>query len=42
MIKHKKDFAWLNQFHGLRVRYEKRGDIHEAFLVLGCILAGDF
>lgn len=31
-------FAWLNQFRRLRVRYEKRADIHEAFLVLGCIL----
>jgi hypothetical protein len=24
-------FAWLNQFRRLRVRYEKRADIHEAF-----------
>jgi transposase len=31
-------FAWLNQFRGLRVRYEKRADIHEAFLSLGCAL----
>jgi len=31
-------FAWLNQFRRLRVRYEKRADIHEAFLALGCIL----
>jgi transposase len=31
-------FAWLNQFRRLRVRYEKRADIHEALLVLGCIL----
>jgi hypothetical protein len=30
--------AWLNQFWRLRVRYEKRADIHEAFLALGCIL----
>ena len=29
-------FAWLNQFRRLRVRYEKRADIHEAFLFLGC------
>lgn len=28
-------FAWLNQFRCLRVRYEKRADIHEAFLSLG-------
>jgi transposase len=27
-----RSFAWLNQFRRLRVRYEKRGDIHEAFL----------
>ncbi len=31
-------FAWLNQFRRLRVRYEKRADIHEAFLTLGCAL----
>jgi transposase len=31
-------FAWFNQFRRLRVRYEKRADIHEAFLTLGCIL----
>ena len=31
-------FAWLNQFLRLRVRYEKRADIHEAFLSLGCAL----
>jgi transposase len=31
-------FAWLNQFRRLRVRYEKRSDIHEAFLTLACIL----
>jgi transposase len=29
-------FAWLNQFRRLRVRYEKRADIHEAFLSLAC------
>jgi transposase len=29
-------FAWLNQFRRLRVRYDKRPDIHEAFLSLGC------
>jgi transposase len=31
-------FAWLNQFRRLRIRYEKRADIHEAFLFLGCTL----
>src|SRR5437762_14334057 len=30
--------AWLSQFRRLRVRYEKRADIHEAFLSLGCAL----
>jgi transposase len=30
--------SWLHQFRRLRVRYEKRPDIHEAFLTLGCIL----
>jgi transposase len=28
-------FAWLHQFRRLRVRYDKRPDIHEAFLSLG-------
>jgi transposase len=31
-------FAWLNQSRRLRVRYEKRADIQEAFLSLGCAL----
>lgn len=31
-------FAWLSQFRRLRVRYEKRPDIHEAFLSLGCAI----
>ena len=31
-------FAWLNQFRRLRVRYDKRADIHEAFVSLGCAL----
>lgn len=30
--------AWLHQFRRLRVRYEKRPDIHEAFLKLGCCI----
>lgn len=30
--------AWLHQFRRLRVRYEKRADIHEAFLSMGCCL----
>jgi transposase len=31
-------FAWLNQFRRLRIRYDKRADIHAAFLSLGCAL----
>jgi transposase len=31
-------FAWLSQFRRLRVRYEKRADMHEAFLSLACAL----
>lgn len=31
-------FAWLHQFKRLRVRFERRADIHEAFLTLGCAL----
>jgi len=30
--------SWLHQFRRLRIRYERRTDIHTAFLVLGCIL----
>ena len=30
--------AWLHQLRRLRVRYEKRSDIHEAFLTIGCII----
>jgi transposase len=29
-------FAWLNHQRRLRVRYERRDDIHEAFLALAC------
>ena len=28
--------GWLRQFRRLRVRYERRADIHEAFLSLAC------
>jgi transposase len=31
-------FAWLHQFKRLLVRYDRRGEIHEAFLALGCCL----
>ena len=30
--------SWLHQYRRLRVRYERRADIHEAFMTLGCIL----
>jgi transposase len=30
--------SWLNRFRRLKVRYERRADIHHAFLTLGCSL----
>ena len=30
--------AWLNRFRRLTVRYERRDDIHQAFLSLSCAL----
>jgi transposase len=30
--------AWLHNFRRLRIRFERRADIHEAFLKLGCAL----
>ena len=30
--------SWLNRFRRLKVRYEKRDDIHQAFLDIGCAL----
>ncbi len=30
--------SWLNRFRRLRVRYERRADVHQAFLELGCAL----
>jgi transposase len=30
--------AWLNRMRRLTVRYERRADIHQAFLTLGCCL----
>jgi transposase len=30
--------SWLHQYRRLRIRYERRTDIHEAFMILGCIL----
>lgn len=31
-------FHWLFNNRRLRVRYEKRDDIHEAFLIIGCLI----
>ena len=31
-------FAWLHDLRRLRVRYERRADIHQAFLKLACVL----
>jgi transposase len=33
-----RSLSWLHQNRRLRVRYERRDDIHEAFMTLGCIL----
>jgi transposase len=30
--------AWLSQFRRLTIRYERRADIHQAFVSLGCSL----
>jgi transposase len=30
--------SWLHQFRRLRIRFERRPEIHEAFLKLGCCL----
>jgi transposase len=30
--------AWLAKFRRLAIRYERRADIHEAFVLLGCSL----
>ncbi len=29
-------FAWLHNFRRLRTRYERRAELHEAFMQLGC------
>jgi len=31
-------FSWLHQMKRLLIRYERRHDMHEAFLALGCCL----
>jgi transposase len=28
--------SWLHQFRRLRIRYERRDDMHEAFMMIGC------
>jgi transposase len=30
--------AWLHRFRRLRVRYERRADIHQALVTIGCCL----
>jgi transposase len=35
-------FDWLFNQRRLRVRYEKRDDIHQAFLIIGCFLISTF
>ena len=30
--------SWLHQFRRLRIRWERRHDIHQAFLLIGCSL----
>ena len=30
--------AWLHRFRRLTVRYERRADVHQAFVTLGCVL----
>jgi transposase len=30
--------SWLNRYRRLTIRYERRADIHQAFLTLGCAL----
>lgn len=32
-----RSLSWLHQNRRLRIRYERRDDIHEAFLSIGCI-----
>jgi transposase len=33
-----RSLSWLHQHRRLRIRYDRRDDIHEAFMALGCIL----
>ena len=34
--------SWLNRHRRLKIRYERRADIHQAFLHLGCALIWSF
>lgn len=33
-----RSLSWLHQYRRLRIRWERRPEIHQAFLTLGCIL----
>jgi len=33
-----RSISWLHQFRRLRVRYERRADIHQAFMALACAM----
>jgi transposase len=37
-LRHERTLSWLHQYRRLRTRYERRADIHEAFLSLACSL----
>jgi transposase len=32
-----RSLSWLHQNRRLRIRYDRRDDIHDAFLIIGCI-----
>jgi transposase len=32
-----RSLSWLHQNRRLRIRYEKRDDIHQAFMTIGCV-----
>jgi IS5 family transposase len=34
----KRTLSWLNRYRRLKVRYERRADVHRVFLDLGCAL----
>ena len=37
-VENGRTLAWLHRFRRLALRYERRADVHEAFLTLGCAL----